>query len=284
MSVIHQMEQGGRLNDGTVNLYAKGLVVDRYRGLRRVQHAGEWVGYRAGLTRYPELKTSFITLCNTIGDVFPTNLNRAMADIVLKNAFKGESDARSNAAHGDATADRQLSEYQGTYWDSTHGYFRHFVEKNGRLNREDQGDLFPLESESPGHFRDVESGTSFEFGSGDGQHIVQERQEEGEHLTMIKVPGPKPGEDLSPFSGSYVSDELNARWTLVVRDGKLVRTQYLYPDQTLRPAFEDAFSGDLSEDTYLLHFLRDAKGHVTGFAVSTDMIRPSLIFTRVESK
>jgi hypothetical protein len=113
---------------------------------------------------------------------------------------------------------------------------------------------------------------------------VQERQEEGEHLTLIKVPGPAAGQDLSAFAGSYVSNELNAKWTLIVRDGKLVRTQYLYPDQALRPAFRDAFSGDLSEDTYLLHFQRDSTGHVTGFAVSTDMIRPTLTFTRVQGR
>jgi hypothetical protein len=81
-----------------------------------------------------------------------------------------------------------------------------------------------------------------------------------------------------------VSNELNAKWTLIVRDGKLVRMQYLYPDQALRPAFGDAFSGDLSEDTYLLHFQRDSTGHVTGFAVSTDMIRPTLTFTRVQGR
>lgn len=293
MGLIRQMQEGGHLNDGTVNLYAKGLVVDRYRGLRRVQHAGEWVGYRAGLTRYPDQKTSFITLCNTIGDVFPTNLNREVADIVLHNAFKASASAASAASDSGESSkeaanvqarNAPASEYQGTYWDSLHGYFRHFVEKAGRLYREDQGDLFPLQAEGQGKFGDVESGTKFEFGAGNGMKNVQERQEEGEHLTLIKVPDPRPGQDLSAFAGSYVSDELNAKWTLIVRDGKLVRTQYLYPDQELRPAFGDAFSGDLSEDTYLLHFQRDPAGHVTGFAVSTDMIRPTLTFTRVEGR
>jgi CubicO group peptidase (beta-lactamase class C family) len=288
MNLIRQMQEGGRLNNGTVNLYAKGLVVDQYRGLRRVQHAGEWVGYRAGLTRYPDQRTSFITLCNTIGDVFPTNLNQALADIVLQDAFRSGVAAAHAASDSTESSNKpandQASEFQGVYWDSLHGYFRHFVAGHGRLYREDQGDLFALETEGAGKFRDVESGTKFEFGTGNGVRNVQERQEEGEHLALIKVPGPAAGQDLSAFAGSYVSNELNAKWTLIVRDGKLVRTQYLYPDQALRPAFGDAFSGDLSEDTYLLHFQRDSTGHVTGFAVSTDMIRPTLTFTRVQGR
>jgi CubicO group peptidase (beta-lactamase class C family) len=283
MNLIRQMQEGGSLNDGTINLYAKGLVVDQYRGLRRVQHAGEWVGYRAGLTRYPDQRTSFITLCNTIGDVFPTNLNQALADIVLQNAF-GSGVAAAHSVSESTERSNQTAEFQGVYWDSLHGYFRHFVNAHGRFYREDQGDLFALETEGPGKFRDVESGTSFEFGFENGVRNVQERQEEGEHLTLVKVPGPPAGQDLSTFAGSYVSDELNAKWTLIVRDGKLIRTQYLYPDQALRPVFADAFSGDLSEDTYLLHFQRDSTGQVTGFAVSTDMIRPTLTFTRVQGR
>jgi hypothetical protein len=206
----------------------------------------------------------------------------------LQNAFTASTAAansgRDSTESSKEAANQQASEYQGTYWDSLHGYFRHFVEKHGQLYREDQEDLFPLQVEGPGKFRDVESGTKFEFGVGNGMHNVQERQEEGEHLTLIKVPGLQSGQDLSAFAGSYASHELNTKWTLIVRDGRLVRTQYLYPDQELRPAFEDAFSGDLSEDTYLLHFQRDPAGHVTGFAVSTDMIRPTLIFTRVEGR
>ena len=283
MNLIRQMQEGGRLNNGTINLYAKGLVVDQYRGLRRVQHAGEWVGYRAGLTRYPDQRTSFITLCNTIGDVFPTNLNQALADIVLQNAF-GSGVAAAHSVSESTERSNQTAEFQGVYWDSLHGYFRHFVNAHGRFYREDQGDLFALETEGPGKFRDVESGTSFEFGFENGVRNVQERQEEGEHLTLVKVPGPPAAQNLSAFAGSYVSDELNAKWTLIVRDGKLIRTQYLYPDQALRPVFADAFSGDLSEDTYLLHFQRDSTGQVTGFAVSTDMIRPTLTFTRVQGR
>lgn len=279
MGVIRQMQEPGRLNNGTSNLYAKGLVVDHYRGQLRVQHAGEWVGYRAGLTRFPERKTSFITLCNTIGEVFPTNLNQSLADIVLRDAFTRPAEAPE--AGRDCTACK-AADYQGTYWNSHDGLFRHFVAGHGRLYREDQGDLFPLGFDGPGKFRDADSGTRFEFDGSDSTHPgqVQERQEEGEHFTLVKV-SPMPGDQkLSEYEGDYWSEDLHTRWTLVLRKGRLWRTQYLYPDQALRPVFADAFSGNLSEDTYLIHFNRDSSGGIAGFAVSTDMIRPNPIFVK----
>src|SRR5688572_243678 len=49
------------------NTYARGLFVDEFRGLGRVQHAGSWAGYRAQLMRFPEQKTSIVCLCNLAG-------------------------------------------------------------------------------------------------------------------------------------------------------------------------------------------------------------------------
>jgi CubicO group peptidase (beta-lactamase class C family) len=43
-----------RLGDGWAIDYALGLTLDRYRGVRRVQHGGSWAGFRAMLARYPD--------------------------------------------------------------------------------------------------------------------------------------------------------------------------------------------------------------------------------------
>lgn len=45
--------------------YGYGLMIDEYRGLRRVQHNGGWVGFRAGYQRYPEKSLSLVSFCNT---------------------------------------------------------------------------------------------------------------------------------------------------------------------------------------------------------------------------
>lgn len=47
------VETPGVLEDGTRLTYAFGLTVDTHRGLRRVEHGGSLVGYRAQMKRYP---------------------------------------------------------------------------------------------------------------------------------------------------------------------------------------------------------------------------------------
>jgi CubicO group peptidase (beta-lactamase class C family) len=45
--------------------YAYGLMVDEYRGERRIHHNGSWVGFRAFYQRYPDLDLSVVSFCNT---------------------------------------------------------------------------------------------------------------------------------------------------------------------------------------------------------------------------
>jgi hypothetical protein len=83
--------------------------------------------------------------------------------------------------------------------------------------------------------------------------------------------------------GSYRNDELQSVWKLVVRDGKLIRQQWMAEDQELQPAFPDGFIADLSEGQFLMHFNRDAEGKITGFDAATDMVRP-MTFRKLENR
>jgi CubicO group peptidase (beta-lactamase class C family) len=79
--LIEELQTPGRLKDGTVQTYAWGLQVGRYRGLRIVEHSGALGGYRAHLIRFPEHHTSFAVLCNLA--INPGALARQTADLVL---------------------------------------------------------------------------------------------------------------------------------------------------------------------------------------------------------
>jgi CubicO group peptidase (beta-lactamase class C family) len=76
------LHETGKLNDGKAIEYARGLMVDRYRGLARVSHGGSWAGYRAQLMRFPEQKTSIVCLCN-LGNMNPNVLCEQVAGVVL---------------------------------------------------------------------------------------------------------------------------------------------------------------------------------------------------------
>jgi CubicO group peptidase (beta-lactamase class C family) len=115
----------GALTNGRVLPYALGLMVDEYRGLRRVRHGGSWAGYRADLVRFPEAKTAVACLCN-LGSANPSALADRVADILLADRLGPATVAARPTSAPAAPRDTagvaykvtagELDKYAGTYY------------------------------------------------------------------------------------------------------------------------------------------------------------------------
>jgi len=81
-----RMYRRGVLAGGDTIAYARGLSVGGRRGLPRVSHGGGFMAFRTMIARYPEQRTTVITLCN-VGTAQPGALSTAVEDIVLADAF-----------------------------------------------------------------------------------------------------------------------------------------------------------------------------------------------------
>ncbi len=81
-----RMYRRGVLTGGDTIAYARGLSVGERRGLARVSHGGGFMAFRTMIARYPEQRTTVITLCN-VGTANPGALSTAVEDIVLADAF-----------------------------------------------------------------------------------------------------------------------------------------------------------------------------------------------------
>lgn len=81
-----RMYRRGVLTGGDTIAYARGLSVGERRGLARVSHGGGFMAFRTMIARYPEQRTTVITLCN-VGTAQPGALSTAVEDIVLADAF-----------------------------------------------------------------------------------------------------------------------------------------------------------------------------------------------------
>src|SRR6267142_3935704 len=97
---LSEIQEQGKLNDGKVLDYAKGLFVGKYRGLRFVDHGGSWGGYRAQLLRFPEQHFSVACLCN-LANENPEKRAHEVADMFLAAEMKepkppGETDGSSH--------------------------------------------------------------------------------------------------------------------------------------------------------------------------------------------
>jgi CubicO group peptidase (beta-lactamase class C family) len=122
---LTEIQEQGKLNNGKVLDYAKGLFITDYRGLHTVSHGGSWGGYRAELLRFPEQHFSVACLCNR-GDANPTRRAHQVADIYLGSMMKPKEEKK--AAEHEAVEKKeipmsaeQLRLYRGDYWSNELG-------------------------------------------------------------------------------------------------------------------------------------------------------------------
>jgi len=120
---LAELQEPGKLNDGKVLTYAKGLSVGKYRGLQTVSHGGSWGGYRADLLRFPEQHFSVVCLCN-LGSARPSSRAVKVAEIYLGNLMiPAKSKAATNSDDDSpkkketvSFTNSQLSLFEGDYW------------------------------------------------------------------------------------------------------------------------------------------------------------------------
>jgi CubicO group peptidase (beta-lactamase class C family) len=277
---IAQLQELGVRSDGSATPYAMGLILDEYRGLPRLQHTGEWVGYRASVLRFPRQRLGVIVLCNMVGDLDPLALSERVADIYL--GLSGRP-ALQEQSHFVAPTAAEIAAYAGTYWNAeTFGHLR-FAADAGTLVLDGGESPQRLIAIGPGEFQGGNSSTRYAFHRAGNQVSVDAKTDDSDPVVLQRVAqGPVQESDLAQYVGVYYSDELGVSWTLKIRGARLMRTQWMFPAQELQAILPDTFTGDLSEETYALEFTRNEAGRVDGFTVATSMVRP-LHFSRCEA-
>jgi len=279
---IRQLTTPGTLNNGQTIPYAMGIFLDHYRGLNWIHHSGEWVGYRAALSRFPDQHFSTLVLCNCVGSMSPMTMAQRVADVYLAEEFARAENGPSPKTSPNVPL-TELKQYVGTYWSQKNGAFRKFVLRDDKLIMVAPGmtyDLLPL---GGGQFEaleaDIEHKDRYIFHAvKNGSNFQLEAVEGGVPVSYEAVRPGLESSHLADYAGSYANDELRATWKLVVEKGKLVRQQWMTEDEEIEPAFPDGFIGDISEGQFLMHFNRDSNGRVTSFDVATDMVRPMRFF------
>ena len=116
---LGELQEPGKLNSGKPLTYAKGLMVEKYRGLPIVEHGGSWGGYRAQLLRFPEQHFSVVCLCN-LGNAAPERRALRVADIYLAEGMKEPAAREKEAGKREkketvAVAPEKLAGYAGSF-------------------------------------------------------------------------------------------------------------------------------------------------------------------------
>lgn len=275
-SFVEEMHRIGHLDDAKPTGYARGLFIDKYRGLHRVQHGGSWIGYRAMYERFPEQHASIAVFCNS-DDAKPTPLADHVADIVLADAFTEKSVAEQAAATQAKQAGKLAdhSRFVGSYFDTDSNSVFSIVEAEGALALQAMGATLPLTAAGPSQFVIPAFGAKVSF-AGKGKQPAEQLTfsfgDEPMRATRFVPAQPGAGE-LPSYAGTFYSSELDVTWPVVMHEGKLAlqmpKRKFVTELEPLTPAMADAFTskGDF------LRFTRDAAGAVTGFNLSTSRMK-----------
>ena len=271
-SLLQRAQSVGTLTGGKTLDYAAGLMIGAYRGLPTVRHGGSWAGYRADLLRFPTAKTSVACLCN-LRSTNPSALADSVADIVLASQLAPKADIASPDSRPAVPVPAgRLESLAGFYENAATGTFRRLTVKDGALVAQGQR-LKPVAAD---RFVPQAPGVEFHFppavaGGGQELRVVREGRDPERHR---RVDSPA-GANLADFTGTYDSDELDAAWTLAIRDGRLTVQVLTDPPSPLTVVKPDVF---LSDEGLVLRFEREA-GAVARASVQAGRVT-NLVFTR----
>lgn len=273
-ALIEKLTQRGTLDDGEKISYARGLFIGEYRGVPRVHHAGNWIGYNAMLARFPQQHTSVAVLCNFDG-AEASELSGKVADIVLADVLKPTSVAKAaaNKAAAKPVAHERLL---GSYFAANTETILNVVEQEGALILQIGAMPLPLAATGPTSFEvhGFPVKADFSLKGKEPAHEVQLRIGSDDLMTGARFVAAAPDAlELQGYTGTFYSPELDVTWPLVIDQGKLaIRDEHRKFEsqiQPLEPAMKDAFSGAAG----LLRFTRDAAGKMTGFDLSASRMR-----------
>jgi CubicO group peptidase (beta-lactamase class C family) len=273
-ALLEQLQERGKLNDGTQIDYASGLVITKYRGLNIVDHGGADAGYRSDLIRFPDQHFSVACLCN-LGTANPSGLAQKVADIYLGSQMQPAEPGHAAADFKPITlTSEQMQAKAGVYINvKDPDDLVRFIIKDGGLQVGNVGDddTYPLEAVSETQFRMAIAPDEMTFSPGKSGTPLQLaiRHEDGTIENFSAAPAFAPSaSQLAEYAGVYSSPELDPLYELKIESGSLVLHRLKSNPDTLHPAARDFFTADVGK----IRFTRDSKGVITGFLLTTGRV------------
>ncbi|HEX6808447.1 MAG TPA: serine hydrolase [Gemmatimonadaceae bacterium] len=276
-TMVDELQQRGTLSNGDSIGYGRGLFLDTYRGVRRVQHGGDWIGYHAAYARYPEQHTSVIVLCNSDG-ISPEGLDDRIADIVLAKAFRA---AKPNAPTSrrlwtSDSGERPAATLAGGYYASSTGEVFRIVTHDSGLVLEIAGQSFPLKPQGPLLYsvRALPIWITFVADSGTAPGALWLHTGPSDSLEAQRfVPATPSAAELARYAGRYHSPELGVTWPITFEHGVLTLGTTPSELMDISGRLEPAMEGTFTAGSGTLQFVRDATGRVTGMTLSASRMR-----------
>jgi len=287
--LVDEMMTKYELVTGDETNYGLGLFIDDMRGLRRVHHGGADIAHRSDFVMLPDLRSGVIVLSNFAS--LPGGMTQRVAEAFLAGDLP-PAPAEGGEMVAVAEGDYDPASFEPETFDAYVGEFSLDEMPAFVLTFRRDGDAYslqatgqpevPIEPTSDSTFRITVVDASITFHRDeDGTVGTMTLHQNGDHPGTRVAAEPLDPARLVEYAGRYFSEELEAFWTVEVRDGELVAVHRRLDDVSLtpNPATADSFGGDFPLAS--VTFERGEGGDVTGFRAGNGRTR-GVWFERVE--
>lgn len=276
--LIDLISHNGTLDDGRAMLYGMGLYRTTIGGRDVVAHSGADAGFLAIFVYYPGYDFAVSITANTDADL--TETVASIADLYLPPSGKSK---QSPPAAKPVTEQSFAGLYVAPYERAIE-----LKAEGGALYRYDmRGNREKLQGRADGSvdFGDPEYESFRPIKDGDGRISALEFAATDEHspVRYVKAQRFKPSpQDLSEYTGSFYSEELDATYRVAATGGRLTVTSlWAAEPYTFAPLLRDRFEAQGRVPMSTLLFQRAADGKVEALRIHTGRSR-NLLFRRVD--
>jgi CubicO group peptidase (beta-lactamase class C family) len=274
---VEQMLTPGVLNSGKKLAYAFGLSIGEYKGLKTVGHGGSDAGYRADFLRFPDQRLSVVCLCN-LSTSNPSSLTRRVAEVYLAGQLKPEPPRPKpnppNVASTVTLTAQELESKSGIYIERKSDTTMRLEMRDGKLTAA-RGAGLPLLPLTKDRFQVSGAPATVTFeGSVNGHPqrmlVLNDGEKEPLVFEYTATLAPLSAAQLAEYAGTYYSEELDTRYTVIVKDRALVVRRRKFVDATMTIAAADEFT---VADAGKIVFLRDSQKRISGFEINAGRVR-----------
>jgi CubicO group peptidase (beta-lactamase class C family) len=280
-SLLSEMQKQGKLNNGRESIYASGLGIQEYRGLKKVEHSGSNPGYRSHFLRFPDQHFSVIVLSNA-ADMNTTDLAHRVADIYLEgklHPLPAKATPPVTSKFVEVAIDPKiLDAYVGDYEFKPGDVVAITREKNQLMAQGTGAGKVPLypSSETTFFLKNAPAQLTFVRPEDAREAQALVLQKAGEKRTAKRINCAL----LTDFVGKFYSEELNVLYTVTLREGKLF-LRFPRGEMAMVRTLPDTF--ELPFPIGTLRFTRGASKDCNGFTIDNGRVR-NLRFVKVEMK
>ncbi|HYE58389.1 MAG TPA: serine hydrolase, partial [Rhodothermales bacterium] len=243
--------------------YGLGLIVDTWRGTRRIAHDGAENGTSAFVGYYPDLDAAVVVLSNEAGYPATSRAGQILEAYFPDRLTPAGAPAPPRTAGAAPFVPARFDAYAGEF-ELAPGFVLNFTRTGSRYYVQATGqprfELFPS-SDSTFFLTVVQASATFHREP--GGRVERLTWHQGGDAPGRRVAPYRPDSTaLSAYVGRYYSEELDATYTVELRDGALfVSSRRLGAPIRLAPSKPDLFTGTgvLPE----ARFERGADGSVT---------------------